>query len=157
MAHCRLVGAMGALVLAITFLAASPGSAEIVTRCGSANGVSWYFAGVAVSRDDAGWHEDAIEDGELQLIVSGEEPDIIFTDATNRTRSARAEGGFVTFLGGAPDEYLVVLVAYPANATIEHYIFNVDGAGNGYVVWGTARAAGLIQKSSLMRSDCRAP
>ncbi len=129
--------------------------AETITRCGASSGHGWYFAGPLVPQGQAGWTEDAITKGEFLLISDGDKPDIIATDVAG-TRSSRADGALAMFVPGAKGGFKLVLLVYPAG-TVEHFLFRLDTAGNGTVAWGTVRAGGLIQKSSLFVAKCRAP
>lgn len=139
----------------LLFLASgSNGRAATITRCGESQGYGWYFAGPVVPSNKAGWQKDGITGGDLTLIFDGDQPDIVYTDAAG-TRSARASGATALSINGAAG-YRLIVVLYPAGA-IEHYLFNLDAKGNGTVVWGTARSAGPIQKSSLFVAKCRAP
>ena len=82
---------------------------------------------------------------------------IDFSDAVG-TRSARADGGTVVLLDeNRANGFLLALIVNPQTATVEHYVFQLDQAGNGLVMWGTARAGGAIQKSTLLQARCRAP
>ena len=142
------------LVSALLVAMISVGHAATITRCGELSGFGWYFAGVAVPASKEGWQKDGMSGGDIMLIFDGDKPDIVYTD-TAGTRSARASGATAMSLGAAPG-YRLIAVLYPAGA-IEHYVFKLDATGNGTVVWGTARAAGAIQKSSVYVAKCRTP
>ncbi len=129
--------------------------AEIITRCGASSGQGWYFASPFVPQDEVGWNEDAISKGGFLLIVDDDKPDIVTTDVAG-TRSSRADGALAIFVPGTKSGFRVVLLVYPAG-TVEHFLFQLDRAGNGTVAWGTVRGGGLFQKSSLFVAKCRAP
>ncbi len=128
--------------------------AEIITRCGASSGQGWYFASPFVPQDEVGWNEDAISKGGFLLIVDNDKPDIVTTDVAG-TRSSRADGAHVMFVAGTKSGFKLVLLVYAG--TVEHFLFQLDRAGNGTVAWGTVRGSGLLQKSSLFVANCRAP
>jgi hypothetical protein len=145
-----------AFLVIVVAVIASNANAAIIARCGASSGFAFYFQSAIVPADQAGWSDDAVGDGEIQLIVDASSgPDIVYSDAVG-TRSATAEGALVTFVGGAADGFLIVLLVYPNRAVLEHYVFQLDDAGNGTVVWGSARAGGMLQKSNLLVAECRA-
>ena len=150
-------------MLVITQPAATPGikvqknTVEIVTRCGSSSGHDFYLQGGLVSPDRAGWSKGRISSGQILLIHNGNEPDIIFTDATKQIQSARAEGATVIEVEGGPPGFRLILAVYQGNGTIEHFLFGLDEDGSGTVAWGTSRANALITKSSLYKATCQAP
>ena len=141
------------LVAALVSLAVSV-RAEIITRCGASSGQGWYFAGPIVPQGEAGWSKDAISKGRFLLVVDGDKPDIITADVEG-TRSSRDDGAHVMFVPGTKSGFRVVLLVY--SGVVEHFLFQLDRAGNGTVAWGTVRGAGLLQKSSLFVAKCRAP
>ena len=147
------------LALGIALISIVPdfAEAEVITRCGASKGTSWYFFGPMVSREKSGWNEDGISQGEILLILDRGDADIVYTDAFG-TRSSRGDGGTVVLLSenSAPG-FVLALAVYPQTATAEHYVFQLDQAGNGLVMWGTARAGGAIQKSTLLQARCRKP
>lgn len=87
--------------------------------------------------------------------MDGDKPDIVTTDVAG-TRSSRADGALAMFVPGTKSGFKVVLLVYPVGV-VEHFLFQLDRAGNGTVAWGTVRGAGLLQKSSLFVATCRAP
>ena len=141
------------LLAALVSLAVSV-RAETITRCGASSGQGWYFAGPFVPQGEVGWTKDALSKGEFLLIVDGDKPDIITTDVAG-TRSSRADGAHVMFVAGTKGGFKLVLLVYAG--TVEHFLFQLDRAGNGTVAWGTVRGAGLLQKSSLLVANCHAP
>ena len=105
-------------MLVITQSAATPGitvqknTVEIVTRCGSSSGHDFYLQGGLVSPDRAGWSKGRISSGQILLIHNGNEPDIIFTDATKQIQSARSEGATVIEVQGDPPGFRLILAVY---------------------------------------------
>ncbi len=144
-------------VLLVAALLALAGSAlaDTITRCGASSGQGWYFAGPVVPQSEDGWSKDTLSKGEFLLIVDGDKPDIVTTDVAG-TRSSRADGALAIFVPGTKSGFKVVLLVYPAG-TVEHFLFQLDRAGNGTVAWGTVRGGGLLQKISLFVAKCRAP
>jgi hypothetical protein len=128
---------------------------DIVTRCGHSVGHGFFLEGPIVGQRESGWRIDEISEGEILLSIENNgEIDIIVKDALSM-RSSKSDGGRVFYGGGSEKE--LILVFYPDAGTLEHYIFSVDERGYGIVVWGTARAGGLIQKSNVMVAQCTAP
>lgn len=147
-----------ALVLAIVFLGstASPVFAQVVTRCGTSQGYSYYFSGGYVPADKSGWTEDTISPGSLSLAINDDEVDLIFSDATGNARSSKAEGATVQLLAAQATGTIIVISAYPDGA-MEHYFFRLNDSGDGEVVWESLKWNGLVDKSSLYRSVCKSP
>ena len=141
-----------------TLLIVQDAAAKIITQCGASEGYGYYFDGSLIDPKDAGWQKDGVEDGGFQLIADddGSNPDIILTDIIG-TRSAKGDGANVSHIPGGQPGFYQVLTVYPGSGTLEHYLFHLDAAGNGTVVWGTMRSGGVIQKGSLFSSKCRAP
>ncbi len=144
--------AIGAALVLVSL--AVPVRAETITRCGASSGHGYYFVGRFVPQDKAGWTEDAITKGEFLLIVDGDKPDIVVTDVAG-TRSSRADGAFAMFVSGTKSGFKMVLLVYAG--TVEHFLFQLDRAGNGTVAWGTVRGGGLLQKSSVCVATSSAP
>ncbi len=81
-----------AIVTAILVPAfATTAQAAIITKCGASKGYAYYFGGQAVPPGKAGWREDGISDGEFELVQSGKELDIVFTDSRG-TQSKKVQG-----------------------------------------------------------------
>lgn len=146
------------IILAASVLAliTHQASAETITRCGASKGTGYYFESPGTPKAQSGWQDDAITKGEFLLILDGDEPDIVSTDATGRTFSARAEGAGAIQLRGSDDHFRLVVVIYPGGA-VEHYVFRLDTQGNGKVIWGSAKVGGLVPLSRLMEAACRKP
>jgi hypothetical protein len=109
-----------------------------------------------VPKAESGWQEDGISGGEMVLIMNGDEPDLVFTDVTQQTFSARGVGAAVAEVRGDFKDFRLIVVIYPAGA-VEHFIFRLDGRGVGKVIWGTAKVGGPIQKSTIFEASCRQP
>lgn len=138
-----------------TALLAAPAGATILTRCGASEGLSYFLQGPAVSPGQTGWQPDRLSGGGVILIADPSGVDLVFTDAVG-TRSARADGATVLPLQGAEGK-LLVLVVYPSTATAESYVFDLDSAGRGSVIWTSSRAGGPIQRVVAMSARCSGP
>jgi hypothetical protein len=154
----RLVRTFGQSLAVVSLVSVAwslPSEAEILTRCGASEGTAYFFPGPAVPREKSGWSADKITDGEILLSVEGNEKvDIIYKDVTGM-RTLAGEGFHLFAFSG--DDALLVVAIHPAGPTLEHFLFRLDGSGRGVVVWGTARAGALLQKSSLMTAGCAKP
>ena len=146
------------LIILITSLALPTSvAANIVTRCGASKGYAHYFEGALVSRDKAGWTDDGISSGSLQLVRDGDAFDIIVTDAAG-TKSLRADGFQVLNVPQPKPDFVAVLSIHRTTGVVEHFLFQLDGQGRGTVVWGSIKGSGAtLQKSSLLKATCNSP
>jgi hypothetical protein len=128
-------------------------SGSFITRCTSMSGYSYYPQQPLVAKKDTGFVTDRISDGQWLLVKTGaDEIDIIFTDATKKTRSSRDSGGKIVLLSKS-DEGAVVLVYY-VDELLEVFNFRIDSSGTGELLLSQTRSAGVIKKSSLYRASC---
>jgi hypothetical protein len=143
------------LIALICIVATNVASAEILATCGASQGYAYYPPGAYVGDADAGWQEDAISKGSFQLVRSGEEFDIFFTDASGGTLSTRGDGGVIhgTFDSSGN---LLVHVIYPGKV-FETYIFWFAVKGEGSVTYSQAKHGARIWKHSLMKAACTWP
>jgi hypothetical protein len=143
------------LLLSVVTLSAIAASAQatVLTRCGPSKGYAYYFPTPLVANNQAGWRADGISNGGLQVIVDGQDYDIVFTDAFG-TRSARADGFVVMRV---PGPRILLLSMNLQTGVVEHYLFNLDAAGRGTVLLGSIRSGEPLPKSSLMKADCTGP
>lgn len=127
---------------------------EILAICGASKGHGYYLPGAIVSGSNAGWQEDAISKGSFQLIRSGPEYDIIFTDATGGTLSAKGDGGEIV---GYENESgsIVVTIFYPLS--VETYVFWFGAAGPLIATFSQAKHAAPIAKHALFQARCQRP
>jgi len=142
----------------IVALIASTGGANaaVITKCGASEGYAYYFGGPAVSPGKAGWHEDGITGGEIQLIQDGKALDIVYTD-TRGTKSMTGQG-FQVFSVPQPKPGFMMVLAIHSRGVVEHYLFQLDALGNGTAVWGSLKGSGWpIQKSAVYKTTCRSP
>jgi len=146
-----------AIVTAILVPAfATAAQAAIITKCGASKGYAYYFGGQAVPPGKAGWREDGISDGEFELVQSGKELDIVFTDSRG-TQSKKVQG-FQVFSVPQRKPGFMLVVAIHSRGVVEHYLFQLDALGAGSVVWGSLKGSGWpIQKSAIYKSTCSSP
>jgi hypothetical protein len=97
--------------------------------------------------------DDGVSNGSFQLIRSGNDYDIIFTDASGGTVSSRADGGTVSATP-EPDGNLLVFVFYPGK-TLETYVFWFGVKGERTVTYSQAKYGATIEKHSLMKASCQ--
>ena len=138
----------------VSLLLTYPAVANTITKCSSSKGFAYYFKGGLVPDDQAGWRQDGVDGGSIQLVRHGDDFDIFYTDTVG-TKSVKADGFDVLSLPQqAPGSFLIIAV----NATsqvLQHYLFILDAEGRGTVAWGTARGSGSIfPKSALYTASC---
>jgi len=143
------------LFLTILVVGNSHAFAELVTKCGSSKGYSFYPQGGLVSNKDAGWTEDAISNGSFLVTKTKKgEYDVIFSDASGRTISSRDDGGEVILISKSKAN-LILLVAYPQMNVVTYY-FRIDQRGVGDVSYSSARygEAAMVNKHGLLVAAC---
>ncbi len=145
-------------VLGMTVMVAAAGqpTAPVVTRCTNPSGHAYFYAGGVVQGKDAGWHKDAITNGQFLLLRDKDGGlDIVFTDAFDQTLSTKGDGGRVLVAQDTQTK-VVILVLYPG-MSIETWMFALDARGVGHVSVSQARYgdAAVSRKHSLMTADCR--
>lgn len=134
------------LVVLTTVAATNQASAQVLATCGASSGYSYYLPGPITTAEQAGWTEDGISAGGVQLMMDGDSFDIIYTDAIGG-RSARADGG--TVVGYEAAAGFLVLVAYPD--VIETYQFNTEAK---QLVWTQNKAHSITRKLAAFVADC---
>ena len=144
---------MGRIFLAVALtVAAFTANAEIVATCGISEGRSYYIPGGLVTGKHAGWTDEKISKGSFQLIRSGDEYDIVFTDSTGRTLSSKGDGATTS---GYRDDAgnLVVTVMYPGSL-IETWVFWLSVKTERIATYSQARHNAPIRKHSLLKATC---
>lgn len=147
------------IVFAVCFsLGSSASTADVLTRCGPSDGHSYFFPGPLVSQDDAGWAKDGISKGAIELVRHSNDFDVIITDTVG-TKSLKGDGFIIVPVPQPGKGDFVTLVAFhQATGVVEHYMFQLDQAGDGTLVWGSLKGGGaLIKKSALFLSSCHSP
>lgn len=128
----------------------SSAQAEVVATCGASKGWGYYVPGGLNPDQKPELVQDAILKGSFQLIRSGDDFDIIATDASGGTFSAKADGGKV--IGATTQEgNIVVHVFY--KVTAETYIFWL-ATRDPTVSYSQAKFSAGIPKHSLMVATC---
>ena len=141
--------------LIVLVLGASSALADVVTKCNSPQGYTYFIAGAAIPKKEAGWVQDSISKGSYLLTHDADgKYDIIFSDALNRTRSSREDGGNVIVVSQS-DDHLVLVVAYP-EMNVETWYFRIDRSGAGELSTSQARYGkeSIIKKHSVMIAAC---
>ena len=136
------------------FTCTIPASADVITSCGGSKGYGYLFPGGSIPADAEGWHPDEIPKGGIIFTLDGEIPDIILRDATGKTRSVKEDNAVVKILHVDTNKGTILVMVYYGAGALEHYLFKLDNAGTGQVVWGTAKAAGPIITNKLMAANC---
>jgi len=131
-------------------------AAEVVTRCGTSEGYSYFIEGGAVPRGKGGWQQDKTSDASYLLLRDRERNsfDLIFTDSTKRTISSSEDGGNVVLVSESTS-ILVLIINYP-NKLLETWVFDIDPTGVGTVTFHQARYGNYpVRKHAVMRAACR--
>ncbi|HKC93300.1 MAG TPA: hypothetical protein VKB81_04680 [Nitrospira sp.] len=148
---------MKTILISFIFLlsGASSALADVVTKCDVPQGYSYYFPSLVVPNKKAGWVQDGVTNGSYLVTRDADRQyDVIFTDAVDRTRSSREDGGKIIVLSES-DNQLVLVVAYPEK-NVETWYFKINPSGAGEVTVSQARYGRdqVINKHSLMRAIC---
>jgi hypothetical protein len=126
--------------------------AEVLATCGASHGHAYYVRGPFVEAKDSGWTEDKISKGTLQLIRSGDDYDVIFTDSTGGTLSAKGDGASTA---GSFDDRgnLLLIVMYPGKS-VETYVFWFAVKTEKTLTFSQAKYGAPIAKHSLLQATC---
>jgi len=141
------------VAVALWMGAADTAFADIISRCGPSSGYAHYPQSELVSKAQAGWRQDGISNGALQLMRDGDQFDVVYTDAAG-TRSARSDGFQISRVKGTTAGRYLLVGVNGVSGVVEHWLFDVDGSGRGTVVWGSVRAGLTPPKSILMEARC---
>jgi len=139
------------LLVAALVMVGSVGRAEIVATCGASEGWAYYVPGGLAPAGKPEWVKDQISSGSFQLIRSGEDFDIVFTDATGRTLSAKGDGGSIVGFA-TKDGNVVVYILY--EMLTENYVFWLSQK-QPTLSYSQAKFATPIRKHSLLVAPCR--
>ena len=124
--------------------------AEILVTCGSADGFAYYSEGGIIDRDRAGWTEDGIAGAETSLLFdpsNPEEPfDVLYTDSTGGTRTAKSDGGYVSAIR-IDSAGILILTVY--DGLIETYHFT-----NSNLILTQSKHQAQILKDAIFVSEC---
>lgn len=139
------------LLAAAAVFAPCVATAEIVATCGASSGYGYYIPGPLNPERKATMEKDAVSRGSFQLIHSGNDWDIIFTDSTGGTLSSKGDGGEISGVVTSSGDVLVV-IAY--ERTIETWIFWLSQAQPS-ASYSQAKFDAGIKKHSLMVAQCK--
>lgn len=141
------------IVAAMAWAMPGDSSAEILALCGASDGYAYYLPKNLSKPDDAGWTDDAISTGSFQLIRAGEDFDIIYTDTTGHTLSAKGDGGSISGIV-TEDGDVVVQVIY--ERVIEVYVFWLSLA-DPVATFSSAKFGTIFPKHAVMAAKCYVP
>ena len=147
------------LSIAIFFAAfsfvASTANAKVIAQCGASTGyVAYLRNGVLGSQGD--FAQDRFTESKIVLeaqqnsSTGDTEVDVIFINAGTPYRAS--DDGPVYLVNHNPTNNTWMVLAV-ANTYIDTYLFYLDDAGRGEVVWTNARSGGT-PKAVLMRAKC---
>lgn len=142
------------LFVGLVALNVSAVHANIVTVCGASQGYAYFFPGGLVPEAKSGWSKDGITDGRFMLIQDGKEFDLVFTDATKGTKSAKAEGATIILIGGSGPFVILESYSKAEGPSVFVYTFHIDQSGSGNVVWTNTKVNGLVNKSAIYQASC---
>jgi len=120
---------------------------ELIATCGASKGYSYYVEGGLIPKESAGYQEDGISRGSIQLLLDGNEADIVQIDGTDTRRSAKDEGGSV--LPVVNGSNIAVLVLY--QGVVENYVFRMNTSE---VTWSKSTFGYSLDKHSVLRAPC---
>jgi len=126
----------------------------IIARFKSPQGKAYYANIGLMSKKDAGWKNDGIKEGIVEIVVNNGKLDVRYVDTTKRIVSASEDGGEVKIFGRAINA-VSILVYYPRH-TIEVYNFYKDEDGNTKYIFTQTRSGELLPviKSSIYVGSC---
>ncbi len=119
-------------------------------KCGGSKGYSYYFEGGMIAAKDAGWSEDRISTGQIIFILKGDKPQLLVGDVAGM-RDVESDGANLA-VAQSNANTIVLLVAYPG--ATETYAFRIKPDGRGEVVWSSIKAAGAIDRGTMMQASC---
>ncbi|MDB4173145.1 hypothetical protein N9748_00840 [bacterium] len=98
-------------------------SAAVLAECGAFKGYGYFYPNDFTKGQTTGFLEDGISKGSFSIITVDDKFDVIYTDASGKTQSSRAQGATVIHIGtNSADGRFVILVTYP-EATVEVYSY----------------------------------
>lgn len=139
------------LLLALVVSFAAAGRAEVLVECGASQGWAYYTAGGVIAPADAGWAEDRITGGKTALLFDGtnaQSPfDVLYTDSSGGTRTAKSDGLSVTLLAIDNAGMLVLVLG---DKLVETYHFTNEG-----LILTQSKHNEMILKDGIFVSDCQ--
>jgi hypothetical protein len=136
-------------------LALQPGQ-QLVAACGASKGYSYFPELGIITEEDAGFQEDGISEGYFYLLKQPDSTyDVIFRDASQRAKSAIADGAIVEKLRAGTSD-AAFAVHYKGGAkTVEVYTFYIESGGKQrFTTLVSKGAEAPIAKSGLLAGSC---
>ena len=144
-----------ALLCMLIFTSVNTVNAKVIAQCGESKGYAAYLSnGVVGSQGD--FTKDGFGGSKIVLEASQNadsgktEVDIIFSNAGTPYRASK--DGPVYLINHNPTNNTWMILAI-ANTYLDTYLFYLDNAGRGEVVWTNSRSGGT-PKAVLMRAKC---
>jgi hypothetical protein len=146
------------LLIAGMLAAVATASGATLTECGASDGYGYYFAGGLVPANKAGFTKDGITGGRIILnLYDNNEVDLLLKDASGGTSSVKQQGARLSLLP-VSNGLINVMVVYAGGGSVEQYVFQLDGRGNGTVVHTQVRTVSdKVNKATLLTAQCSAP
>jgi len=137
------------LSLMVTLLATSFARAEVLASCGASMGYGYFVANGIISSENAGFSEDTIKNGVIQLTASSnKEFDVVHVDATGKKLSIVEDGAQLVPLFNGSNIHIIAV--YPAGV-VENYTFRF---ATNELTWTKSSFGALIDKTSVFKSSC---
>lgn len=133
--------------IAIFLVGTNISAAQTLIKCGASSGHAYFFKDPMWNPDEATWQEDGISNGEIRLVLNGDEFDIEFGDVAGGS-SYRSEGAEVISLA-SNDDYLTI-GAFTGSYT-EIYTFDLN---NSIVAWSSHKVGTLFPKVATYVAEC---
>lgn len=136
-------------LIMVVVLTAPIARAEVIASCGASMGYGYYVDNGIIPSEKAGYSEDTITNGVIQLItLSDENFDVVHIDATGKKLSIVGDGAQLFPLSNGSNIHIIAI--YPAGV-VENYTFRV---ATNELTWTKSSFGGLIDKTSVFRSLC---
>ena len=111
------------ITLISIFIFSNSSYANTLLTCDAPKGKGYFYEGVMIPKNQAGWSDDGMSKGSFSLIKNKNKFDILYKDASGALVSSTADGGMVVPLGNNKINF-TFLVSYP-NITAELFTFNI--------------------------------
>lgn len=124
--------------------------AETIFACGPSQGYGVYWSELQPEKDFV-FGEDKISQGSFSLVKTEDEYDIVYSDASNKTNSARAEGAQVV-VSQAGTNFIMVTVIYPEQTVETYHFFKFKDSY--HAVYSTNRHHAAVSSGRIMKAEC---
>lgn len=121
---------------------------NVIAMCGASEGISYNFRDDIVNPDGPDWSNDEISDGQITLVQSGDQFDILFGDAMRAT-SYSSDGAQVVLLHWGNQ---FIRVGAFSNEYAD--IYNFDRIIS-QVAWSSNKSGPILGRVAVYVSDCR--